>query len=205
MALERCESHPLRVHPRAPLTSCVLHWFSQEKKDFVSRRVHFSEFLKQLKEYWPKFIAHHNDAKWHDDDFIALKTSLPLGHVGLVIDYAENYSHQPRFEHQSKYFSQVQTTIVPVVLMFRVEDLVNITEEEKTHLLKLLDDHEQPHVVSETHFLISSDMSHDNAFVQKGLDDHVIPYLKSAAPGTTSLHIRSDGCKVWGLNTIWHV
>lgn len=162
----------------------------------MSRRVDFSIFLEALKAYWPKFIAHHNDAKWHDDDFVALKTCLPRSHVGLVIDYAENYSHQPRFEHQSKYFSQVQTTIVPVVLMIRVEDLVNVTDEERAHLLQLLDDNHLPHVVSETHFLISSDMTHDNAFIQKGLDDHIIPYIKSAVPSTESLHVRSDGCKV---------
>lgn len=162
----------------------------------MSKRVDFSEFLKDFKAYWPKFIAHHNDAKWHDDDFVSLRTLLPPRHVALVIDYAENYSHQPRFEHQSKYFSQVQTTVVPVVVMLRVEDLVNVTDEEKTQLLKILDDQGQPRVVSETHYLISSDMHHDNAFVQKGLDDHIIPYIRTAAPNTTSLHVRSDGCKV---------
>lgn len=70
-------------------------------------------------EYWPKFIAHHNDAKWLDDDFVALKLNLRRGHVAFVIDFAENYAHKPKFEHQSKYFTQVQTTIVPVVLMLR--------------------------------------------------------------------------------------
>lgn len=168
----------------------------KEKKDFVSKQANFSEFLKDFKAFWPKFIAHHNDAKWHDDDFISLRSLLPHGHAGLVIDFAENYSHQPRFEHQSKYFSQVQTTIVPVVLMLRVDDLANISTEAKSELLKLLEDCEQPPVVSETHYLISSDMNHDNAFIQKGLDDHIIPYIKAASPTTTSLHIRSDGCKV---------
>ena len=80
---------------------------SKKKKDFVSRSVPFSEFKAELAAYWPKFILHHNDAKWHDDDFIALKARLPRGHAALVIDYAENYTHEPHFEHQSKYFSQV--------------------------------------------------------------------------------------------------
>ena len=30
------------------------------------------------------------------DDFIAMKNKLPLGHAALVIDYAENYTHEPR-------------------------------------------------------------------------------------------------------------
>ena len=79
----------------------------KKKKDFVSRSVPFSEFKAELSAYWPKFILHHNDAKWHDDDFIALKARLPRGHAALVIDYAENYTHEPHFENQSKYFSQV--------------------------------------------------------------------------------------------------
>ena len=80
---------------------------TKEKKDFVSVTVPFSTFKSQVEEYFPKFIAHHNDAKWHDDDFIAIKMKLPRHHAAWVIDYAENYAHQPRFEHQSKYFSQV--------------------------------------------------------------------------------------------------
>lgn len=167
----------------------------QEKKDFVSKKVSFSEFLQAFTSYWPKFITHHNDAKWHDDDFISMKTKLRRGHVVMVIDFAENYSHQPRFEHQSKYFSQVQTTIVPVVLMLRVEDAINIGEGEKGELIELFSKLDLPPVICETHFIISSDMQHDNPFVQKGLDDHIIPYIQSAMPATTCIHVRSDGCK----------
>ena len=83
----------------------------KKKKDFVSVSVPFSVpfsvFQKNFSDYWPKYIAHHNAARWLDSDFIALKDKLPRGHVALVIDYAENYAHEPHFEHQSKYFSQV--------------------------------------------------------------------------------------------------
>lgn len=84
----------------------------KERKDFCSAELSFSEFRADFIKYWPKFIAHHNDARWHDDDFATLKSQLPLGFAGLVIDFAENYTHEPRIEHQSKYFSQTQTTIV---------------------------------------------------------------------------------------------
>lgn len=47
-------------------------------------QVPFSEFKKEFIKYWPKFIAHHNDARWHDDDFTALKDKLPCGSVGMV-------------------------------------------------------------------------------------------------------------------------
>lgn len=168
----------------------------KDRKDFVSRQLPFSQFKSELMEYWPKFLAHHNDAKWHDDDFASIKARLRCGHVAAVIDFAENYSHQPRFEHQSKYFSQVQTTIVPVVLMFRIEDLLNVAHTEKEELIAMFDKLELPKVVFETHFIISSDMQHDNAFIQKGLNDHIIPYIKGAVPNAICLHVRSDGCKV---------
>ena len=75
-----------------------------------------STFVGELQKYWPKFIAHHNDAKWLDDDWLAMKRDLPCGHVVAVIDFAQNYAHEPRFEHQSNFFSQTQTTILPIVL-----------------------------------------------------------------------------------------
>jgi hypothetical protein len=134
-------------------------------------------------------------SRWHDNDFVAIKTKLPRGRAAAVIDYAENYSHEPRFEHQSKYFSQVQTTIVPVVLMFRVEDLENIDAAEKEQMLALFAKYDLPSVISETHYVISSDMQHDNAMIQKLLDDFILPYIQKVAPTVEHVHVRSDGCK----------
>ncbi|KAL3928257.1 MAG: hypothetical protein SGPRY_002463 [Prymnesium sp.] len=136
----------------------------QVKKDFVSKSVPFSEFRQSLTKYWPKFVAHQNGAKWQD--FAAMKSRPLVGKAAMVIDYAENYSPQPRYEHQSKYFSQIQTTIIPIVLMFRVEDLTNISEEERADFCRLFDELQMPLVIHETHSVISSDMMHDNARVQ---------------------------------------
>jgi hypothetical protein len=79
----------------------------KEKKDFVAVKVPYSEWEKELRDFWPVYIAHHNDAKWHDDDFASMRTKLPINMIAVVIDFAQNYSHEPRFENQSKYFSQV--------------------------------------------------------------------------------------------------
>merc|ERR1711988_1703514 len=38
-------------------------------------------------------------------------------------------------------------------------------------------------------------MQHDNAMVQKVLDDFILPYVKRVAPTVTEGHGRSDGCK----------
>lgn len=64
----------------------------------------------------------------------------------------------------------MQTTTVPVVLMFRVEDLTNIEESERARLIALFDKLGLPHVIAESHFVISSDMQHDNAMIQKLFD-----------------------------------
>ncbi|KAL3910233.1 MAG: hypothetical protein SGPRY_009134 [Prymnesium sp.] len=79
--------------------------------------------------------------------------------------------------------------------MFRIEDLVNISEERRAELIAYFDAHSQPRVISETHFIISADMQHDNAFVRKVLDGFIIPYIKKAAPTVISVRGRSDGCK----------
>lgn len=54
---------------------------TQTKKDFVSGKMPFSEFSRAFTEYWPKFLAHHNDAKWHDDDFVSMRSKLPSRYV----------------------------------------------------------------------------------------------------------------------------
>eukprot|EP00966_Prymnesium_polylepis_P199401 4620698-Prymnesium_polylepis.1 len=79
--------------------------------------------------------------------------------------------------------------------MLRVEDLTNITEAERAQLIEMFDKQGLPHVVSETHYIISSDMQHDNAMIQKLLDDLIVPYIKENAPSVGHLYIRSDGCK----------
>lgn len=194
---EKVDLSPVLPYSTRDATFVRHHICMQVKKDFVSTQMPFSKFRQHLDEYWPKFIAHHNDAKWHDDDFVALKTNLRRGHVAFVIDFAENYSHEPRFEHQSKYFSQVHTTVLPVVIMCRVEDLTNISNAEKEDLLQMFNELNIPPVISETHFVLSSDMNHDNPFVQKALDDHIVPYMLGATEKTEFIHVRSDGCKVF--------
>ena len=53
-----------------------------------------------------------------------------------------------------------------------------------------------PRVITETHFVISSDLLHDNAIIQKIFDDLIFPYIKEHAPGVTVVHVRSDGYNV---------
>lgn len=38
-------------------------------------------------------------------------------------------------------------------------------------------------------------MQHDAAFVHKGLDDFILPYIQRVAPSVNTVQVRSDGCK----------
>ena len=175
------------------------HGAVKVKKDFrTTDPVPISEFVSEVRSYWPKFIAHHNDAKWLDDDWTAMKKNMPRGSSVVVVDFSENYAHEPRYEHQSKYFCQTQSTILPFCIRYRIEDLLTnsmFTAERKTALLKFCSENDLPSVIAETHFVISNDMQHDNAFVQKALDDYITPHIKSVAPSVKNLYVRSDGCK----------
>ena len=79
--------------------------------------------------------------------------------------------------------------------MLHVEDLTNIDEDERAALIDMFDKHNLPHIISETHYIISSDMNHDNAMIQKLMDDFILTYIKDKAPSVSSVYVRSDGCK----------
>lgn len=38
-------------------------------------------------------------------------------------------------------------------------------------------------------------MQHDNAMIQKLLDNFILPYIKKVAPTVAHVYVRSDGCK----------
>ena len=84
--------------------------------------------------------------------------------------------------------------------MVNVENLTNIDASERANLIAMFDQLGLPHVISETHFVISSDMQHDIAMIQKIMDDFMLPYIKTNAPDVTAVHVRSDGCKVQSLS-----
>ena len=95
-----------------------------------------------------------------------------------------------KFSSVAPHSWQVQSTIIPVVLMVHVEDMTNISDAEKAALITMFKEKGLPPIVCETHYVISSDTSHDNAMIQKLLDDKIIPYLKQHAPSVTTVHIK---------------
>ena len=87
---------------------------------------------------------------------------------------------------------QAASSHAGVWIRYRIEDMLTnptFTAERKAELLKFCSENDLPPVLAETHFIISNDMQHDNAFVQKALDDYITPHIKSTAPSVTNLHV----------------
>ena len=90
-----------------------------------------------------------------------------------------------RYEHQSKYFAQVSSTLLPIVLRFHIEDLTNIDDDEKARLLQYCKENNKPPIVTETHMVVSDDhdMQHDNTFVQHAFEQYIYPYIAEHTAG----------------------
>eukprot|EP00965_Chrysotila_dentata_P110457 3649781-Pleurochrysis_carterae.AAC.1 len=74
--------------------------------------------------------------------------------------------HRVRSEPQSKYYSQVSSTLYMVVMRFHLEDVNNVDEEEKGRLFQAFEEAGLPPIIVETHAFLSLDLTHDTAFVQ---------------------------------------
>lgn len=82
----------------------------KDKKDFVTIKTSISTFLLALKEYWPTFIRHHQQAKLQDDAADHITNKLMAQTPGLastVQDFSQNASLQPKFQDMTRYFSEV--------------------------------------------------------------------------------------------------
>jgi len=164
------------------------------KKDFVTVRTPLSELLQEMATFFEKFIQHHECAKYQDEDWQDLKYKLPCGCCVSVQDFAENYTHVDRQQHQSKYWTEVQSTVYPLVMRFQLDDLTNVSASEKEKLHKAFKEEGLPPIVTESHVSISSDMMHDTAFVHHVNDFLTEHYIKKYAPNVTRHFTRSDGC-----------
>ena len=105
-----------------------------QKYDFATVTVPIEEFWADVYGFLPKYLKHHDLARWCDEEWQNLKVTFKRGEVVLVLDASEAHSHQLRQEHQSAYFNQVTSNLWVVVLRFHLEDMGNISDEEKEKL-----------------------------------------------------------------------
>ena len=104
------------------------------------------EFFEKTQQY----VKHVHVAHWKDEQFRACRHRFPIGTILSVVDFAENYTLQPRNEIQSQYYHSKHVNIVVQIAYRHGED----STEEKRVILK------------EYHFYISDDKCHDLDFVQ---------------------------------------
>ena len=116
--------------------------------------------LKDIKEKLPAFNAHHDLALWQDADWQHLKRGLPRGAFLTVQDFAENIHHEVRFEPQSKYWSQISSTLYMVVVRFHLDDANHIPDVEKETLREAFAQAGVPPIIVETHAFVSADKTH---------------------------------------------
>ena len=78
-------------------------------------------------------------------------------------------------------------------LSVHLDDLLNISEQERQELKELFDKHKKPHIITESHIVISADLVHDSAAVQHFNDHCLTPYLKENVKNAHTHITVSDG------------
>ena len=164
------------------------------KHDFYEQRGTGAELLESIGVCLKTFNPHHDLAKSQDADWSCMKTSFPLKSFVSVQDFSENFHHQVRFEPQSKYYQQVDSTLYMVVVRYHLDDATRMSAAERDALRAPYAAVGLPPIVKETLAFVSADRQHDNAFVRHVNDKYVVPYLQSLGDFDTH-YARSDGCK----------
>lgn len=149
-----------------------------DKQDFVVVNTTFQQFIESFAGYWRQFAIHHQTAKLQEDDIKWVRTHPERGTVVDVEDFSENGHIQPKREHASRYFSEVGYTLYGMVLTGHLDDFKNIGDSEREELRQEFDRKRLPHAITETHMVISGDLTHDSAAVQHYNDVLLTPYLK---------------------------
>ena len=106
---------------------------------------------------------------------------------------SQNGNIQPKREHVSRYFSEVGYTLYGMILTAHLDDFTNIGVTEREELRELLTRKGLPLQITESHLVISADLTHDGCAVMHFNDHLLTPYLKANLP---RIHTRiriSDG------------
>ena len=164
------------------------------KHDFFQQQGSGAELIEDIEAAIKKFNPHHDLAKQQDADWTALKRNFPRGSFVSVQDFSENFHHQVRFEPQSKYYQQVDSSLYMVVIRYHLDDATTLPAAERARLRAAFEEAKLPPIIVETLAFISGDLKHDGAFIRHVNDKYVVPYVQSLGKFDTH-YARSDGCK----------
>ena len=140
------------------------------------------DFFKEVEGIMSRYIPHRRQYKTQRSAFDELRTTLPPGHVLLVVDFQERLSVKAQDEVQSQHWDNECTTIFPAVVYLVWEGRVWAYSFQ----------------------VLSDDMAQDNPWVQhvmsNMLDNHIPSLLrKIGAPPMTHATLFTDNCSGKGV------
>lgn len=171
---------------------------------FAGAQVPIHELKREVEDFTPFFLGHHDLMKWQGEDLKLKRAEFPRGTFGSTQDFSQNGALTVKFEHMSKYFNEISYTLYGVVMTFDARDLHGSAFEgvgglngndAKAKVLKMFEDAKQRPLVTMTMLVVSTDLQHDPAFVQHVNDKLITPWVKTHANRAMAVHyVDSDGC-----------
>ncbi|KAK6178670.1 hypothetical protein SNE40_011197 [Patella caerulea] len=73
------------------------------------------------------FFKHAFQGNWQQNQFLSLKSNLPIDVVLMVVDFGKNRNIHHQDQAKSDYFASKQATVHPVVMFYRSKDIPDLT------------------------------------------------------------------------------
>lgn len=136
----------------------------------------YEDFQLKLRSY----IKHVHMWRWQARQYEACCKNLPVGHIIVALDFAENHTFLEKVEVQSLHWSANQATLLPMV----VHRHAQVTDEEGNI---------KDEVIKEHFVFISDDKKKDTEFVMHAFGI-MFQYLEDHGIKPRHTHIWTDGC-----------
>ena len=95
---------------------------TMEKMNKLIEEATITDFQSDFFQEINIFFGHVNRVSNQYEAQRKLKENLANGHIGVKMDFAEDYSCRSQDEVQTAYFSLTQVTLHPVVVYYNPED-----------------------------------------------------------------------------------
>jgi hypothetical protein len=130
--------------------------------DFKTVKTSARELIADLKLTFVGFNEHHDLMKWMGRDKAYKRRHFVSPNIRTVMDYSEKGTFMVciRFQHQSQYCQTWQCTLFGIIVGRHLENISNISDAERKALMELFDEQGLPHIITESHLIISPDTTH---------------------------------------------
>ena len=188
------EAHKIKWEEYQTITGQRKDGSGFEKKDFVDVCTTYQVFLNHFSSVvWPALRKHHQTAVLQSTDIKYIKTHPSVGVAVDIEDFSQNGKIQPKREHVSRYFAEVGYTLYGMILTAHLDDFTNISHNKREELRALLVQKKLPLQITESHIVVSADLTHDGCAVMHFNDHLLTPYLKANLPCVHTRIRISDG------------